>query len=248
MCQPPCLQFTFNYQEPNHSQYLPCNRPLTSFSHCVSKSWQSFTCIVFFCSQLHVWNLFSVWEQQRSSLVNFLFKTLQGLIEFSLSLGVRTRILCMVLQSASWGGPFHLLAFSCHGSLYQHQPPCGCFSLGPLYIFSPYTLLSSSIVICFLPRAFLNLSILIGLPWLFLFSSSPSPLCFPTTFFLFYYAFLTGLWIHLADCFQPFWAQDGSLGLLCLLLNPKQKTMSITSCTHKRANRWDFTLWAQQKI
>lgn len=156
------------------------------------------------------------------------------------------RILSMASQGATWGRPcFTSWLFLSWLSLHQH--PCGCFILGPLYIFSLYIRLSSSCVIYFPQRAFLNFNILIGLPWLFSFSPSHSPFCFPTTLFLFYYAFLTRLCIHLADCFQPLWTQDGSLGLFCLLLFPKQETMTRT-CTHRRARRWDSTLWAQQKI
>jgi len=37
----PVQQLNFNYQEPNHSQYLPCSPPQSSFSSCVSTSRQS---------------------------------------------------------------------------------------------------------------------------------------------------------------------------------------------------------------
>lgn len=157
------------------------------------------------------------------------------------------RILSMVSRGATEVDPVSPPGFALSWlSLRQH--PCGCFILGPLYIFSLYIRLSGSCVIYFPQRAFLNFNILIGLPWLFSFSPSHSPFCFPTTLFLFYYAFLTRLRIHLADCVQPLWTQDGSLRLFCLLLFPKQETMTRTSCTHSRARRWDITLWAQQKI
>lgn len=145
----------------------------------------------------------SVLSRRATEAISYqiLFKTFQGLIEFPIA--VRTRILCMASQGATRGGPCFTSWLFPVVDLYLPQHLCS-FSLEPLHIFSLYILLSSSCVIYFPPRAFLNFRILLGLPWLFLFSPSHSPLCFPTTLSLFYSAFLTYLCIHLADSFQPF--------------------------------------------